>query len=257
MNKLQGLLNWFNRVKITLLTASLVLVLGAIFPWYHLPPQALETFHTNLSFANLGRFLAAMFVILNLAFIFWLSISRARRLILLTGLITVLLFPYFVTTWSPGVAFIASAYYNQGQAVSNHIDTNFSQVQAQWKQNISLNQPSVPPTTFEMSIQNSLFFQMPSWKQIILNGFGYKNSFFEFIGMGWSFSLIGMILSLIGVYLSEQKAEENHLQHSYSLPEVFVVESQGINTFIKDMNLFLPVTLLFLFLILFSIITVN
>ncbi|MBV9389783.1 MAG: hypothetical protein JOZ78_25450 [Chroococcidiopsidaceae cyanobacterium CP_BM_ER_R8_30] len=237
MNKLQRLLNWFDRAKITLFIASLVLVLGAIFPWYHLPPQALKTFHTNLNFTNLGRLLAAMFAILSLAFTFWLSISCAPRLIFLTALITVLIFPYFITTWSPRVAFIASAYYNQGEAVSQHIDKNFSQVQAQWKQNISLDQPDVPPTIFEMSIQSSLFFQMPSWEQIILNGFGYNNSFFEFIGRGWSFSLIGLILSLIGLYLG--------------------FENQSINAFIKDMSFFIPGTSLLLLIILVSIITVN
>jgi hypothetical protein len=237
MKKLAGWLNWLNREKVTLFIGSLVLLFGAIFPWYRLPTQTLATFDTNLAFTNIGRVLAAMFAILGLAFTFLFGISRAPRLVFWIALLTVLLFPYFVTTWSPGVAFIASSYYNQGQSLSNHVNSNFSEVQAQWKQNISLDQPVPLPTTFELSIQNSLFFQMPSWERIILNGFGYKNSFFSFIGKGWGFSLIGLVISLIGFYL--------------------VVENQNLNIFIKDVSLLIPGVLLLLAIILISLIGVN
>lgn len=235
MNKLQCWQNLFNREKITLFIGSSVLVLGAIFPWYRLPPQALETFGTHLAFTNIGRVLAAMFAILGFAFIFR-SINRAPRLLFWTGLITVLLFPYFITTYSPTVAFLAESYYNQGENVSSHIDNHFSEVQAQWKQNISLEKPVPPPSTFDISIPDSRFFQMSSWDTVILDGFGYKNSFFTFIGKGWSFNLIGLVISLIGFYLG--------------------VENQ-INAFIKDVSLLLPGTTLLFAIILISLIGVN
>lgn len=80
MNKLQRLQNLFDREKITLFIGSFVLVLGAIFPWYRLPPQALETFGTHLAVTNIGRVVAAMFAILGFAFTSR-SISRAPRLL--------------------------------------------------------------------------------------------------------------------------------------------------------------------------------
>jgi hypothetical protein len=237
MNKFANWLNWLNREKITLFIGSLVLLFGAIFPWYRLPPQTLTTFGTNLAFTNIGRVLAAMFAILGLALTFLLSINRAPRLLFWIALITILLFPYFVTTWTPRIAFIASSYYNQGESLSNHVNSNFSEVQAQWKQNISLDKPEPPPTLFELSIQDSRFLQMPSWDKVILDGFGYKNSFFSFIGKGWSFSLIGIVVSLIGFYL--------------------VGETENINVFIQDMRLLIPGILLFLAIIFISLIGVN
>ncbi|NJR74022.1 MAG: hypothetical protein HC773_10890 [Scytonema sp. CRU_2_7] len=221
----------------TLFIGSLVLLFGAIFPWYRLPTQTLTTFGTNIDFTNLGRVLAAMFAILGLAFTFLFSISCAPRLLFWIALLTVLLFPYFVTTWSPSVTFIASSYYNQGESLSNHVNSNFSEVQAQWKQNISLDKPDSPPTIFELSIQDSRFFQMPSWEKVLQDGFGYKNSFFSFIGKGWGFSLIGLVISLIGFYLVE--------------------EHQNLNVFIKDVSLLLPQTLLLLAIILFYLVGVN
>jgi hypothetical protein len=237
MKKLVDWFNWLNREKITLFIGSLVLLFGAISPWYRLPPETLTTFGTSLAFTNLGRVLAAMFAILGLALTFLLSINRVHRLLFWIALLTVLLFPYFVTTWTPSIAFIASSYYNQGESLSNHVNSNFSEVQAQWKQNISLDKPEPPPTTFELSIQDSLFFQMPSWEKLILDGFGYKNSFFSFIGKGWGFSLIGLAISLMGFYL--------------------VVENQNLNVFIKDAILLLPGILLLLTIILISLIGVN
>lgn len=65
----------------TLFIGSLVLLFGAIFPWYRLPTQTLTTFGTNIDFTNLGRVLAAMFAILGLAFTFLFSISCAPRLL--------------------------------------------------------------------------------------------------------------------------------------------------------------------------------
>ena len=47
--------NWFNRERITLLIGSILLLLGAIYPWYRLPPETLEAFGTNLFSANAVR----------------------------------------------------------------------------------------------------------------------------------------------------------------------------------------------------------
>lgn len=229
--------NLLNREKITLFIGSLVLFLGAIFPWYRLPNQALETFGTNLYFTNLARILAAIFAILALAGTFLLRITRVQRLLFWLGLITVLLFPYFVTTWTPTISFLASNYYSQGERVSSHIDKKFSNVQAQWKQNISLAKPVIPSTTFDMSIQDSRFFEMSSWDKIIMNGFGYKNSFFGFIGKGWFFCLLGLSISLIGLYLG--------------------LENQSLQAFLQDIKKILPGTVLLFSIILTSIITIN
>jgi len=237
MNKFYSWFSWLNRQKITFFIGFLVLVPGIIFPWYRLPSQALETFGTNLFWANTARFLVAFFAVISVAFTFRFSVNRAARLFLWIGLLTVLLFPYFITTWSPTVAFIASSYYNQGDKVSIHIEKNFSEVQSQWKQNISLDKPDTPPKIFEISIQDSRFFQMSSWDKVLLNGFGYKNSFFAFIGKGWSLTLIGLTISLFGVYLS---------------PKI-----QNLNVFVQDMKLFLPGATCLLVLILISIIKIN
>ena len=152
MKKLRCWIGWFNREKVTLLIASLALLLGAIFPWYRLPPQALETFGTNLVWADAGRVLVALFALMGFAFTFWFSLSRAPRLPFWSGLLASLLFPYFLTTWSPTVDFLAAAYYDQGTRVSLHVARNFPQVQAQWKQNISLEQSTPITSIFEPSI---------------------------------------------------------------------------------------------------------
>ncbi len=237
MKKLLSWQNLLNREKLTLFIGSLVLILGAIFPWYQLPPQSLETFGTNLFLTHICRVLAAIFAIINLAFTFRFTINRALRLSFWIGLIATLLFPYFIVTWSPTVAFIASSYYNQGNNVSSHVDRNFSEVQAAWKQNISLDQPEDPPTIFEMSIPDSRFFQMSSWDKVLLNGFCYKNSFFAFIGKGWSFSLFGLVISLMGLYLS--------------------VKKRSLNVCLEDLSQLLPGTSLLLIVIWISVIGVN
>ncbi|MUG94381.1 tetratricopeptide repeat protein [Scytonema sp. UIC 10036] len=229
--------NWLNREKIILLIGSLFLLFGATFPWYRLPTPILEAFGTNLVFTNIGRIVAGMFAFLGLAFTFLFSISHAPRSLFWTGLISVLLFPYFITTWSPKVAFIASSYYKQVESVSYHVNSNFSEVQAQWKQNIFLDKPEPPPTTFELSIQDSRFFQLPSWDKVLQNGLGYKNSFFSFIGKGWSYSWIGFVISLIGYYLAD--------------------ENKNVQLLIRDVSLFFLVTVLLLTIILISQVGVN
>lgn len=229
--------NWFNREKITLLIASLALVLGAIYPWYHLPPQALETFGTNLSLVNAGRVLAAFFAFLGLAFTFLFKTSQAPRLPFWSGLIAVLLFPYFITTWSPTVTFLAADYYYQGQQVTKHVGENFPHVQAQWKQNISLDQPSPIPSISDFSIKDSRFFQISSWDQILVEGFGYGYSFFEFIGRGWGLTVCGFVISLLALYLG--------------------LEDAKFKVFLTDMGRFLPWGGLLIGILVFSMLLPN
>lgn len=204
----RGLLN---REKITLFIGCLVLSAGAIFPWYRLPKPALEIFDTNLNFTIFPKILMAIIAIMSFASIFVFNFRRILRLLFWMGLIVVLLFPYLVTTWYPNISFLASNYYQQASSVARHVDRNFSEVQSQWKQNISLATPQAPPDIFEISITDSRFFQMSSWDKILLNGYGYKDSFLAFIARGWIYSLFGLVISLIGFYL--RQAENNlHIQ---------------------------------------------
>ncbi|KAM3095148.1 tetratricopeptide repeat protein [Phormidesmis sp. 146-35] len=193
-------LNWFNRERITLLVGSFALVLGAIEPWYNLPPHALEAFGINLSVINAGKVLAALFALIGFAFVFRLRIDRAPRLFFWSGIIAVLLVPYLVTTFSPTVTLVAKAYYEQGQQINKHVEVNFSQVQSQWKQNISLEQSSPITSTF-FSIEDSRFFQLSLWDEIWTRGLGYSNHFFGFIGQGWVFTTIGLAIGLMAFYL--------------------------------------------------------
>jgi len=236
MNMLHWL-KWFNREKTCLSIGSLALAIGAIFPWYTLPPEALETFGTSLSLANVGRVLAASFALLGLTFTFWFSPRRAPRLTFWSGLIAVLLFPYFITTWSPTVTFLAAAYYDQGQRVSQHVEIIFPQVQAQWKQNISLEQSSPLASISNFSIKDSRFFQMSSWDKILVEGLGYRNNFFGFIGRGWAFTIVGFVIGLLALYLG--------------------LEDKKFNNFLRDMDKFLPWVGLLLGILVISLIWPN
>ena len=231
------LLRWFNREKITLLIASLALALGAVFPWYRLPPQALETFGINLSLVNTGRVIVALFALLGFAFTFLFSPSRAPRLPFWSGLIVVLLFPYFINIWFPDVNFLVASYYDQGTRVSQYIDKNFSQVQAQWKQNIQLDQTKPIKSIFNFSIKDSRFFQVSSWDYFLLGGLGYSNSFFGFIGRGWGFTVIGFAIGLLAIYLG--------------------LESNKFDLFIVDLGKITPWVGLLLGALVFSMILPN
>lgn len=237
MKNLLRWINWFNREKVTLLIGSLVLALGAIYPWYRLPPQALETFGTNLFWANIGRIPIAFLAVVGLGFTFWSIPSRAPRLPLWSGLILTLLFPYFLTTWSPTVAFLAQAYFFQGQGVRNHVESHFPDVQAQWKQNISLATSRPITSISDFAIADSRFFQMSSWDQILIEVLGYSNSFFGFIGRGWAFTVIGLVICLVALYLG--------------------LEEEKFKSFLSDMGKFLPWVGIGLGIVVLSLIVPN
>lgn len=229
--------SWFNREKIILLVAFIALVQGALFPWYRLPPKALETFETDLFWANLTRFVPAFLAVIGLILVFLFRSSRTLRLLFWSAFFGVLLYPYLLVTWSPTVAFIAKAYSEQAERVTMHVESNFNQIQSQWKQNITLSQSRPLKSIFDLSIKDSRFFQPSSWEQLLKAGFGYSNSFFNFIGRGWSFTAIGITLVLLGLYIG---LEEKHL-----------------DIFYKDIARFFPWASLLLVLILISFLTIN
>lgn len=218
-NNLLSRLNWFTREKIILLVASLALVLGAVSPWYRLPPQTLAAFGANITLVNIGRVIAALLAVVCFL-TFWSNPTRPLRLTVWSGLVVVLLFPYFVTTWCPSVTFIAASYYNQNARVGQHIEKNFSHVHAQWKRQITLGSSPVNKSIFDFSIDSSRFFQISSWDKVLIEGLGYSNNFLGSIGRGWALTAIGCVLCLLAFYLS--------------------LENQSYNDFLTDMGKFLP-----------------
>ncbi|MBE9019966.1 hypothetical protein IQ272_28330 [Chroococcidiopsidales cyanobacterium LEGE 13417] len=242
--------NWFERTRLTFLVASFALFLGVKSPWYSLPPEALEAFDTNLRIASAGRVIALLFALLAGAIAFqfiavfnWVkhtsrgaqlcaptnvthtiencySRGRTVRMLFWSGLVVVLLFPYLITTWSPTVAFLSAAYYKQGVEATHHVQRNFPKIQSQWKQNITLSQPEPIKSIAYFSIEDSRFFQMSSWDRIWVEGFGYSNNFFAYIGRGWSYAVAGLVISLMACYLG--------------------LAEQSFNALITDLAKFLP-----------------
>ncbi|WP_019502917.1 tetratricopeptide repeat protein [Pseudanabaena sp. PCC 6802] len=195
-------LSWFSRERIVLLAAALALGIGAIKPWYQLPPTTLDAFKTNLSVTHLGRGLSAFFVCLSLMLIFRPSpSSRAHRLSYWCGFTIALLFPYFVTTWMPTIDYISAFIYDREGSVTAHVKMNANQIQAQWKQNIQLTPSSPITTTFDLPFRNARFFQLSSWDRVWKSGFGYSRSFLAFIGRGWMMSGLGFGIGLTALYL--------------------------------------------------------
>lgn len=234
---MRQLVSWLNRGNVILLMAFFTLVIGAILPWYILPKETLEVFGVSLNLANSIRFFVVLPAILGIIVAFFARHSTSLRLFFWSLFIGVLLYPYFIVTWSPTVAFLAKAYYEQVERVTLHVESNFYQVQFQWKQNIMLSQSQPLETIFGLSIQDSRFFQLASWEQLLKEGFGYSNSFFNSLGRGWILTVMGIAIALIALYL---KPANSHLE-----------------IFVKDCCKFLPFFSLLIGLITLSIIAVN
>ena len=230
-------LNWFNRGKITVFISSIALIAGIRFPWYSLPTEGMEAFGANLALANSVRFFGILFVLISLAFSLGFRISRITRLFFWSSLFAILLYPYFIKTWDPTVTFLAKSYEEQAQRVTLHVESNFHQVQSQWKQNIVLAQSRPISSISGLLIEDSRFFQVSSWEQVIKEFLGYNYSFFTFIGRGWSFTVMGLALALLGFYIG--------------------LEQEQLDVFVKDMGRILPGVVLLLCLIISSVITVN
>lgn len=235
--KISRVWNWLNRDRITILIGLIILCQGTLFPWYKLPPESLETFGTNLLLAHLARGLTALGAIGTVAFALLYGISRLGRLPFWGGLIAVLLFPYMITTWSPTVSYLTASYLEQSRITSTQVERKYQEIQAQWKQNISLAESRPIKSTFYCYIPDSSFFQMPSWERVLLDGFGYRNSFFAFIGRGWSLTAIALVTMLMGLYLR--------------------LSPPRLNAFLQDMKWLLPGCGVLLGLIVIQIISAN
>jgi hypothetical protein len=230
---------WINREKLTLLVGTLALFLGIKNPWYSLPTETTDVFKITLNFILApGLLLASLFLTLNLISIFIKSnVCRYLRVSYWGCLIAVLLFPYWVTTWSPEIDFIATYLHKQGDSVTQHIHANFPLVQSQWKQNIQLYQPTLIQSTFDFVIDDSRFFQTSYWDRFFVEGLGYTDGFLAFIGKGWIFTLIGLIISLLALYL--------------------VLEQGKIQALIKDFTIILPGIILLILILGLSLVTPN
>jgi tetratricopeptide (TPR) repeat protein len=187
--------------------------MGAILPWYKVPPSTLEAFGTSLSLTNIGRVIAGLFACLCFVFAIWLGSSRTPRLPIWSGLIGTLLFPYLLTTWSPAVDFIATSIYFQGQSVTMHVKMNSNKVQSQWKKNVQLTQSSPISSIFDLSIRTSRFFQFSLWDRILLAGLGYGRPFFAFVGRGWVMASAGFAIAAIALYLSLKDEAYKYFLH--------------------------------------------
>ncbi|MDX2231604.1 MAG: hypothetical protein NW220_18355 [Leptolyngbyaceae cyanobacterium bins.349] len=214
------LMRWCSRSQLVLLLGTLLLGLGAIAPWYQLPGAAVPVFGVNPLVLNLGRGVAGLFACLSLLIVLGLAQKSMIRLLYLVGLLMTLLFPYYITNWCPNVSFLAHSYYEQGNQISLHVDKFASEMQAQWGQTIRLDQPTEVPSTWTLAISDSRFFQLPAWQSIWIDGMGYSNSFFQFIGRGWFVTIAGLSAVLFGLYLS--------------------LEAQGLDGVLQDLRYFLP-----------------
>lgn len=206
MNK-KNWFNWFDRVRFTYIVACAALFLGAVYPWYKIPPLAMETFGIgDLPILIVAKILASFLTGLVFYFIWQQRRFRGNRkvlrIILWIGLIMALLFPYAIMTWHPRIALIASSSYVQQFQITMDIEQKFSEVQAQWKRGYTLTRSFIPDSTFGLSISDTTFFQLPSWYLILSDGLRYSISFFTLVAHGWSMTIIGSSIALLAMYLS-------------------------------------------------------
>jgi tetratricopeptide (TPR) repeat protein len=203
------LLNWassqVNRQRIILLVGSLALILSTRSAWYVLPPDTLDTFGVSLAIANYYRIIPFLCGLLGLTFMVWEVRGQALRLIFWSGLLIVLLFPCFQVTWNPATTFLANNYYSQNARVDRHVERNFSEIQAQWKQNIVLDEPDTPEPSLNALIKNSGFLQFSSIERFITNILGYNVNFFAYISLNWAIAILGFSIYLFGLYLDKKQ----------------------------------------------------
>jgi tetratricopeptide (TPR) repeat protein len=192
-----------NRQRIVVLVGSLCLILSARSPWYKLPPDALDLFATKITLANLYRFLPILFALLGIFLAVWQSRRQSIRLFFWSGLFAILLFPYFLATWTPSAAFLAKNYHRQGARVDLHVEKNFGEIQAQWKQNIKLDKPEKPESTVNFLIKNSSFLQPSSLDRFLKDILAYNPSFFGFMSINWAIAILGFLVILFGLYLEQ------------------------------------------------------
>ena len=200
-------LNWalsqVNRQSIVLLIGSLALISSARSSWYALPTDTLQSFGVSLTIANYYRIVPALFGLLGIGLTIWRINIQALRMLFWSGLIIVALFPYFQITWSPSTTFLSNNLFSQNARVDRHVERNFSEIQAQWKQNILLAEPDNPEPSLNALITNSSFLQFPNLEAFLTNILGYDVSFFSYISLNWVVAIIGFSIFLFGLYLDK------------------------------------------------------
>lgn len=218
------LLIWLNRLdreKYILLTAAWVFSFAIFSPWYKIPAQTLNAFGTDLSLVTIERIATIILALLGFGLISRGGTQKPiARIPFWIGLIISLTFPYCLKTWNPTVSFIAANYHNQVKAIIQHIEPNFAEVQSQWKQNILLDQSELIASVPDLKINDSQFFQLPSWDAVLVEGLGYSNHFFSMIGSGWILTITAFSIALFAVYIS--------------------LESGKLNWFISDLKNLMP-----------------
>lgn len=229
---------WITRANGTYALGCLLLLQGTKDEWYHLPMEAVAAFQTSQFWLQQApRFGTALFISLGLLWLLWQRPQIIPRLPYWSGLFAVLLFPFFLTTGAPAISYLATSYNDQNLEVVRHVEKKFPEVQAQWKQNVSLDQTRPTTSIFTFKIEDWTFFQFSAWERIVLDGFGYRNAVFDFIGKGWGMTVAGLVLSLIGVYLQQRH--------------------QALQLFHQDMDIFVPVSGVLLGTIVLYLIGVN
>jgi tetratricopeptide (TPR) repeat protein len=219
MRLINSLTRW-QRTDWLLLATLGALALGVLLPWYTLPSTTLEAFGTSLWAPAAMRLIPVA-----AAIAVWRTLragvaNRRSRTVLWASLGACLLFPFAVTVLSPPVTFISTALDLQRDSVSIHIETNFSDVQSQWKKSIELDrygelEPYVAeglalggrdllntlPSGRSFNVDNSQFFQPPSWDRFIVEGLYYAPGFLGAAGWGWPITVFALCAALLAVYL--------------------------------------------------------
>jgi hypothetical protein len=203
LRSLSWVLSKVNRQSIILLIGSLALILSARSGWYALPTDTLQAFGVSLTLANYYRIVPALFGLLGIGLTIWRMNIQALRMLFWSGLIIVALFPYFQITWSPSTTFLSNNLFRQNARVDRHVERNFSEIQAQWKQNILLAEPDTPEPSLNALITNSSFLQFPNLEIFLTNILGYDVSFFSYISLNWVVAIIGFSIFLFGLYLDK------------------------------------------------------
>uniref|UniRef100_A0ACD5GZT6 Uncharacterized protein n=1 Tax=Desertifilum tharense IPPAS B-1220 TaxID=1781255 RepID=A0ACD5GZT6_9CYAN len=195
---------FWRRDRLVIALAFLFLLRGSISSWYRLPQIPLAAFSIQSMSLEVGRILALGSAIACFFLIFKSLNLHRFRLGFYAGLVIVLLFPFWINLTLPNVSLLAATYADQDYRVSRYVEEKIPEIQSQWKQNILLARSVPIRSVFGLKIEDSRFFQMSSWDKVWLEGFGYHNAFFTFIGKGWSVTSGGLVLAIIGLYLAEE-----------------------------------------------------
>jgi len=230
---------WIRRANGVYALGCLLLTQGVQNVWYQLPASAVEAFCSSQFWPQqFPRWLIGNFMLFGIAWLLWKRPKIIPRVPYWGALIATLLFPFFLITLAPTLSYLASSYNAQNLEVVRHVEKKFPDVQAQWKQNVALDQTRPTESIFTFDIEDRKFFQFSSWERVVLDGFGYANFVFDFIGgQGWGMTLSGLVISLMGIYVQHRQ--------------------QALQLFHKDVRAVVPITALLLGIIVVYLISVN